>query len=118
MKTIITVNNLRIYAFHGVLDQEHSVGNEYRIDCSIEADVSRAMQTDQVTDTISYAEVIELIQREMHQPSALLEHVAGRIISALQQRWPDIAHIDLNLSKVKPPVAGADVESCSFRVII
>ena len=116
MKTFIEINNLKLYAFHGVLEQEHSVGNTYRVDCQIEADLSRAMQSDQVVDTINYAEVVDIIQAEMRQPSQLLERVAGRIIEQLTHRWTNIEHIDLRLSKQRPPIAGADVESCSFRV--
>ena len=118
MKTIISINKLRIYAFHGVLDLEHSVGNEYQIDCQIEADLNKAMQSDQMSDTINYAEVVEVIKREMIIPSTLLEHVSGRIFEKFQKQWPNIIHIDLTISKITPPISGANIESCSFRAIL
>ena len=116
MQTTICINNLHLYAFHGVLEQEHSVGNDYRIDCQITVDFSQAMRTDDVCDTINYAEVVQVITEAMKQPSRLLEHVAGRIIDSLQQRWPHIQHIDLCINKMKPPIANADIESCGVRV--
>jgi dihydroneopterin aldolase len=116
METTICINHLQLYAFHGVLQQEHSVGNHYNIDCKITVDVSRAMQTDEVADTINYAEAVEMISDIMKRPAHLLEFVAGRIIDALQERWPNIQHIDLCINKENPPIAHADVESCGIRV--
>ena len=116
MNTFIKINKLSIYAFHGVLELERSVGNSYWVDCELEVDLTQAMQSDDVHDTINYAEVVEVIQQEMHIPSKLLEHVAGRIIQALQQRWPSIRHIDLTIAKQRPPIPNADIESCAVRV--
>jgi len=62
MLTTIEIQNLRIHAFHGVLEQEHIVGNMYRIDCTLTTDFSQAMQTDNLDDTLSYADAVEVIK--------------------------------------------------------
>lgn len=116
MSTFIKINKLSIYAFHGVLELEHSVGNSYLVDCELEVDFTQAMQSDDVHDTINYAEVVEVIQAQMKQPSHLLEHVAGRIIHAIQTRWPNVLHIDLTIAKQRPPIPNADIESCAVMV--
>jgi dihydroneopterin aldolase len=64
------------------------------------------MESDNVKDTLDYAAVYRLVQREMAVPSQLLEHVAGRIVSALQNEFPQIMSIDLWLTKVTPPMGG------------
>lgn len=117
MISIIKINNLQIHAFHGVLQQEHSVGNDYKINCSIRVDVSKAMSSDNVEDTINYAEVVLIIQREMKQTSNLLEHVAGRIIKALRQQWVQIETIELTIEKLCPPIPNADIEGCAVKII-
>ena len=43
----------------------------------------------------------------MAVPSKLLEHVAGRIVSAINEHFPAVTSIDLTLNKVNPPM-GAD----------
>ena len=116
MKTFIKINNLSVYAFHGVLDLERSVGNSYIIDCQLEVNVDKAIQSDQDEDTVNYAEVVEVIQTEMKQPSRLLEHVAGRIINAIQARWDNVLHIDLTIAKQCPPIPNAAIQSCSVRI--
>lgn len=118
MTTKIEISNLKIQAFHGALPQEHIVGNSYSIDLTITTDFSAAMVSDNLEDTISYAEAAEIIKTEMLIPSQLLEHVAGRIITHLQARWGNkIQGIDLKISKLSPPV-GLDIESCSIHIIV
>lgn len=94
------------------------MGHNYRIDCILEVDIQQAMVSDDVRDTVNYAEVVQTIQEEMRQPSHLLEHVAGRIIQALQHRWPHIKGIDLSIAKLCPPIPNANVESCAVRIQI
>ena len=68
----IYLRNVRFHAYHGVLEQENTVGNDYLINLSLEYDFTRAMQTDELSGTINYAEVYELLKREMAKPSKLL----------------------------------------------
>ena len=52
----IYLRNVRFHAYHGVLEQENTVGNDYLINLSLEYDFTRAMQTDELSGTINYAE--------------------------------------------------------------
>ena len=74
-----------------------------------------AMQTDDVTDTVSYAEVYEAVKKEMEIPSKLLEHVGGRIVKRLFGDFPPIEDIELKLSKRNPPM-GADIEAAGIEI--
>lgn len=70
----IFLKDIRCYAYHGVAPQENLIGNEYVIDLKLKVDISKAAQTDEVTDTVNYAEVHNVIKTEMAIPSKLLEH--------------------------------------------
>ena len=50
----IFLKDIRCYAYHGV-PQENLIGNEYVIDLKLKVDISKAAQTDEVTDTVNYA---------------------------------------------------------------
>ncbi len=65
------------------------------------------MESDDVNDTLNYAELCRLVTCEMVSPSRLLEHVAGRIAEAVFRRYPEATAIDLTLTKENPPM-GAD----------
>lgn len=111
----ILLENVKFYAFHGALPQERKVGNDYQVSLRIGYDISRAMVSDDVNDTLNYAEVYQLLSQEMSVPSALLERVAGRIGDRLFRKFPAIQSIDLTIIKVNPPM-GADSEGAGVEV--
>ncbi|MBR1548720.1 MAG: dihydroneopterin aldolase [Prevotella sp.] len=111
----ITLHDVRLTARHGVMEQERTVGADYSVTLRVEADVSRAVETDSVEDTVNYAELYQLLCREMQQPSCLLEHAAGRIGQAVFSRYPQVASVDVRLCKLNPPM-GADCGGASIEL--
>ena len=107
---------MKFYAYHGVLEQERRVGNTFVVDLTLTAPLEKAVQSDQLEDTINYAEVYELTKQEMNIPSQLLEHVAGRICRALRHHFPQIEQIEIRVSKLNPPF-GVDVHSASVLLL-
>ncbi len=111
----ICLDNLRFHAYHGVLPQERTVGNDYTVSARIKYDISSAMVTDEVEDTLNYAEVFQVISQEMSVPSSLIERVAGRIGDRLFRRFPTIEEMELRIMKMNPPM-GADCEGAGVEV--
>lgn len=111
----IFLKDICCYAYHGVAPQENIIGNEYIINLKLKVNISRAMRTDDVVDTVNYAEIHEAVKAEMAIPSKLLEHVSGRIVEKLFERFPDIEEIELRLSKRNPPM-GADIDAAGVEL--
>ncbi|MDH6357610.1 dihydroneopterin aldolase [Parabacteroides sp. PF5-9] len=116
MVSKIELKSMKFYAYHGVGQQERIVGNNFEVDLVLEAVLDRAIATDNLDDTINYAEIYQLVKEEMDLPSNLLEHVAGRIIRSIMTAFPQINAIELKLSKLNPPIGG-DVQSSSVILI-
>lgn len=89
------------------------MGAYFIINVSISTDLSQAMMSDALKDTISYAEVFDIIKTEMAIPSALLERVASRICHAVFNHFPTSDSIHIEILKENPPMgaecAGAGV---------
>ena len=113
----ILLKDLRFQARHGVGAQETLVGNEFTVNLRLRTDLTRAVQTDDVADTLSYADVFEAVRDEMLRPSQLLEHVAGRIARRLFQDFPALDAIELKLMKRNPPM-GADIDSAGVELAL
>lgn len=111
----ICLNDMRFYAYHGVLPQERRVGGWYTVTLRVGFNVEKAMSSDSIHDTLDYATLYELVKTEMAVPSALIEHVAGRIASAIEQAVPQAASIDMTLTKSNPPM-GADCRGASVEI--
>ena len=65
------------------------------------------METDNVDDTLNYAELLAVAKAQMEQPSLLIEHVAGRIAREVFERWPQATSLDITLTKQNPPMGAA-----------
>ena len=106
---------MRFYAYHGVMEQERRVGGEYLVTLSVEADLSRAVASDDVADTVNYAQLYDVVAREMGQPSKLLEHVAGRIGQRVLETFPQVESLCVRITKCNPPM-GADCKGASVEI--
>ena len=115
MADFISLRNLRFHAFHGVLPQERKVGNDYRLSLRVEYPLEKAMESDDVNDTLSYAEVLDIVKYEMNIPSALLENVAYRIGRHLLEAFSEIRSVHIELIKLNPPM-GADGEGAGIEL--
>lgn len=113
--TKIFLRQVRFHAYHGVLEQERRVGNDYVINVVAECDFTHAMLTDELEDTVSYADIYRVVKEEMAIPSKLLEHVAGRIGERLFNEFPSLQSLDISIMKVNPPF-GADCEGAGVEV--
>ena len=111
----ICLQNVRFHAFHGVMPQERRVGGDFLVNLRVGYPLEKAMQSDEVGDTLNYAVLYEVVQAEMMKPSNLLEHLAGRIADAIVKRFPQVTSIDMELSKQNPPM-GADCDGAGVEI--
>lgn len=115
MKTTVFLDEVRFHAFHGVMPQERAVGADFTVWLTVGYDFVKAAESDDLSDTISYADLYEVVRAEMDKPSQLLEHVALRIVKAVASRWPKVEKIDLRLVKDNPPM-GADCKGAGVEI--
>lgn len=118
----IRLDGLRFYAFHGVLPQERTVGGHYTVDLVLTltpptegAVTASSVCDDDLAGTVNYAEVYDVVRREMAVPSALLEHVAGRILRSLFAAFPLVEEACVTLRKGTPPM-GAACDGCAVTL--
>lgn len=114
VQSSIFIRDLRLYAYHGVMPQERTVGGWFIVSLRVHYNIIRAMETDNVSDTLNYADLCGLVRKEMEQPSNLLEHVAGSIAQAVIDSCSHVEAVDVTLTKENPPMGancgGAGVE--------
>lgn len=111
----IALHGLRFHAFHGVLEQERIVGNDYEVTIRMDYDFSRAAATDDVADALNYAEVYEVVKRVMAEPCRLIERVAWRMAEALLNEFPLADNAEVRLVKRNPPM-GADCDGAEVLI--
>lgn len=103
---VIELEGMEFKAYHGCLEQEKVRGNSFTVDFRGEMDLYNAAESDNLNDTVNYGEIYEIVAEEMSIPSELLENVAGRIVKAIESRFPQFVSFSIRVSKKRPPVDG------------
>ncbi|WP_297091137.1 dihydroneopterin aldolase [uncultured Draconibacterium sp.] len=112
---VIEIEGMKFYAYHGHFAAEQVVGNNFEVYVRLEANCNDAAQSDKLKDALNYQAVYETIKDVMQIKSALLENVAQRILDALYERYPEINHARLKVSKMNPPMGG-EIERVSVTL--
>ena len=112
---LIEVNGIRLYAQHGCLEEEAIIGQEYVVYVVIEADLEEASRQDDLSKTIDYVEVYEIVKKEMAIRAKLIEAVGMRIAKSIKSQWKTIDGVTVEVIKLHPPIPG-DVEEVSISV--
>lgn len=114
----IFLDRLVFHAFHGLLPQERTVGGRFEVSLCLDIDDSEAHDAlchDQLDGTADYAGVCRLVRREMEMPSALIEHVAGRIARRVVREYPVVRQAEVRVRKCTPPISGFDGAGAEVR---
>lgn len=103
---IVRVTNSKIYAYHGCLVEESKIGSEYRVDLTVKADLQSSAKSDNLQETVDYVHLNKIIREEMAIRSALLEHVAQRILDRVMIEISIVEEAIIEVSKINPPIGG------------
>ena len=103
---IIQVNNIKIYAYHGCLDEEAKIGSEYKVDLEVKANLQNSSDSDQLIDTVDYVHLNFIVKEEMAIRSKLLEHVAQRILNRIFDELAMVKKAKVSVAKINPPIGG------------
>ncbi len=103
---IIRVTNIKVYAYHGCLVEESKIGSEYSVDVSVKADLQPSAKSDNLQETVDYVHINKIVKEEMAIRSALLEHVAKRILNRIFDEIIIVEEATVAVSKINPPIGG------------
>lgn len=113
----ITLTGVGCVGYHGVLDSEKKTGQPFFVDITMFTDFRKSASSDDIADTVSYAEVAEVIRDVITGDSLdLIETLAEKTASAVLDAFP-LEAVELTVHKPKAPieVTFADVSVTIFR---
>lgn len=105
MNTIL-VEGINVYAHHGCLEEEGRIGCNYTVDVTMDTDFSEAARTDDLSKTIDYVTVYNIVREQMAIRSRLIEHAGQRITDALKNEFAGLQSLRVKVTKINPPMNG------------
>lgn len=104
MDTIL-IKGFEVFANHGVLPEENTLGQKFVVDAKLSLSVSEAAEKDELEKTVNYAAVCDDIQRFLQQNTfKLIETAADRLARFLLVKYKPIDNISLCIKKPWAPV--------------
>lgn len=101
----ICIEDLEIYAQHGVYPEENKLGQKFVVCAQLYVDTRKAAQQDDITQSVNYGEVCHFIKQWMEQYTVrLLETVADRLAQQILLKFPLIQQIRLEVKKPNAPI--------------
>ena len=101
----ILIRNLKIFAYHGVLEEEKANGQYFIFDIDAFVDISKPCESDDVADTVNYALMVEHITKAFTaQKDDLIERAAQRVAKELFDSFDKISELRILLKKPDAPI--------------
>jgi len=102
----IILHNMLFRGYHGTLAAERELGQRFEVDVELQLDLSRAIASDALQDTVDYSRAYTIAQEEVEeQHYHLLERLAGSIAQRLLAELP-ITGVVVRVRKPQVPLPG------------
>jgi dihydroneopterin aldolase len=105
MSDQINITGIKAFGYHGVLPHEAIEGQEFIVDLLINLDLQAASRSDQLTDTVNYADLAQIVHENIvGERVQLIERLAGRIADEIKTAYRQILSISVTVHKPHAPV--------------
>ena len=108
----VILKDIRVYAFHGCMEEEELIGSDYIVNLEVETDMHQPAYSDLLEDAVDYVLLNAIVKEEMLIRSRLLEHIAQRIIDKIFKQFPMVKNVEVKVAKQNPPIGGEVREVC------
>ena len=102
----IFFSGMSFYGFHGVYGAEAELGQRFMVDLELSIDLSRAGASDDLHDTVNYAEVFTCVQKVVEgERYNLVERLTTEVAQQLLTQFP-LVEVKVKVTKPNPPIKG------------
>lgn len=115
-KDCIIIENLNVFAHHGVYPEETRDGQNFYVNAVLYTDTKKAGYSDELEDSTNYGEVCQEIHCFLTEHTyKLLEAAAEKLAEYLLQTFPLIQELTLEIRKPEAPIP-LPFESVSVKI--
>lgn len=101
----ITITGLKIFAHHGVFEEETKNGQDFYVNARLIYDMDKAAQTDEMADAVHYGEVCQFMTQFLQEHTyKLLERAVAETMKAVLLAFPMLEGIEMELCKPHAPI--------------
>ena len=112
----IRIDNLEVYAYHGVFPEENEKGQLFYVNMVLYGELREAAQEDDLYLSTNYGEVCQFVTELMQEKTyKLIETVAETVAREVLRSFPLVQAVDVEIRKPQAPI-GLPFESVSVKI--
>ncbi|MCU0552841.1 MAG: dihydroneopterin aldolase [Leptolyngbya sp. Prado105] len=106
----IHINQIRAYGYIGALPEEHVLGQWFEVDLTLWLDLAKPGQSDLLSDTLDYCDVIEEVQTLIKTSQFILLEKLAAVIADAVLKYQRVTQVQVKLTKPNAPIPEFDGE--------
>jgi len=117
METFLKIENIKLWARVGVLDEERELGQLFILDIFLWTDFEKCTVNDDIEKTIDYSKLVQILKDQSKKIySFTIEKYSNEIIEIINQEFK-ISKVKIILTKCNPPITGFDGKVSIVRIL-
>jgi dihydroneopterin aldolase len=102
----VFVKGLALHAYHGVMQHEATVGQTFKLDLTLDLDLTAASHSDMLADTVGYDQVVKVASETFcGKRYRLVEAAAGAVADAVLSGFAQATAVRVTVHKPHAPIA-------------
>ena len=117
METYLKIENIKLWARVGVLDEERELGQLFNLDVFLWTDFEKCTANDDIKKTVDYSKLVEILKIQSNKISCFtIEKYSNSILEIIDKEFK-LSKIKIILTKCNPPITGFDGKVSIERIL-
>ncbi len=117
METFLKIENIKLWARVGVLDEERELGQLFTLDIFLWTDFEKSTVSDDIEKTIDYSKLVQILKDQSKKIYCFtIEKYSNEILEIIDQEF-NLSKVKIILTKCNPPIAGFHGKVSIVRIL-
>ena len=117
METFLKIENIKLWARVGVLDEERELGQLFILDIFLWTDFEKCTVNDDIKKTVDYSKLVQILKDQSKKIYCFtIEKYSNSILEIIDQEFK-LSKIKIILTKCNPPITGFDGKVSIVRIL-
>ena len=117
METFLKIENIKLWARVGVLDEERELGQLFSLDIFLWSDFKKCTVNDDINKTADYSKLVHLLKDQSNKINCFtIEKYSNEILEIINKDFK-FSKIKIILTKCNPPITGFDGKVSIVRTL-
>ena len=117
METFLKIENIKLWARVGVLDEERELGQLFILDIFLWTDYEKCTLNDDIKKTVDYSKLVQILKDHSKTIYCFtIEKYSNAILEIINKEFK-LSKVKIILTKCNPPITGFDGKVSIVRIL-